>query len=95
MAGLYIHVPFCKKVCSYCDFYKTTATSLITEYLAALNTEMADNASYLDGDVLETIYIGGGTPSLIRVTELEELFIHISENFNLAPDCEITFNTGI
>ncbi len=94
MAGLYIHVPFCKKVCSYCDFYKTTATSLIPEYLTALSTEMADNASYLDGDVLDTIYIGGGTPSLIQVTELEELFIHISENFNLAPDCEITLEAN-
>jgi oxygen-independent coproporphyrinogen III oxidase len=90
MAGLYIHVPFCRKICSYCDFYKTTATSLMPYYLSALDSEMSERASYLEGESLETIYFGGGTPSLIPLTALQKIFGKIYEYFRLAPDCEIT-----
>jgi oxygen-independent coproporphyrinogen-3 oxidase len=94
MAGLYIHVPFCRKICSYCDFYKTTATSLLPEYLSALDSEMKERASYLEGDILETIYFGGGTPSLIPVAEMEKMFDRFSGNFKLASDCEITIEAN-
>jgi oxygen-independent coproporphyrinogen III oxidase len=94
MAGLYIHVPFCRKICSYCDFYKTAMTSLMPDYLSALDREMAERAAYLEGEVLETIYFGGGTPSLIPVAGLQKIFERIYENFRLAPDCEITIEAN-
>jgi oxygen-independent coproporphyrinogen-3 oxidase len=94
MAGLYIHVPFCRKICSYCDFYKTTAASLMPDYLSALHIEMAERAAYLGGESLETIYIGGGTPSLIPLAGLQKIFERIYENFRLAPDCEITIEAN-
>jgi oxygen-independent coproporphyrinogen-3 oxidase len=94
MAGLYIHVPFCRKVCSYCDFYKTTATALIPEFLNALFMEMKERAPYLDGESLETIYFGGGTPSLIPISGLQQIFERIYENFGLNPDCEITLEAN-
>ncbi len=94
MAGLYIHVPFCRKICSYCDFYKTTATSLMPDYLFALESEMTERAAYLEGESLETIYFGGGTPSLIPVARLKKLFEKIYENFRIAPDCEITIEAN-
>jgi oxygen-independent coproporphyrinogen-3 oxidase len=94
MAGLYIHVPFCRKICSYCDFYKTTATTLMPDYLSALISEMTERAVYLEGESLETIYFGGGTPSLIPVAELQEIFARIYENFRLTPDCEITIEAN-
>jgi oxygen-independent coproporphyrinogen-3 oxidase len=94
MAGLYIHVPFCRKICSYCDFYKTTATSLMPDFLAVLDIEMKERASYLEGESLETIYFGGGTPSLIPPVQLQKIIDSISESFRLAPGCEITMEAN-
>jgi oxygen-independent coproporphyrinogen III oxidase len=94
MAGLYIHVPFCRKICSYCDFYKTTATSLMPDFLSALHTEMKDRASYLEEESLETIYFGGGTPSLIPVDGFQKIFESIYANFRVAPECEITIEAN-
>ena len=94
MAGLYIHIPFCRKICSYCDFCRTTATSLMPDYLSALDIEMKERAAYLEGESLETIYFGGGTPSLIPVAGLQKIFKRIYENFRLASDCEITIEAN-
>jgi oxygen-independent coproporphyrinogen III oxidase len=94
MAGLYIHVPFCRKICSYCDFYKTTTTSLMPDFLSVLDIEMQERASYLEGESLETIYFGGGTPSLIPVAGFQKIFKRIYENFRLLPDCEITIEAN-
>jgi oxygen-independent coproporphyrinogen III oxidase len=94
MSGLYIHIPFCRKICSYCDFYKTTATSLMPDYLFALETELEERASYLEGESLETIYFGGGTPSLIPMGGLQKIFEKITEKFSLAPGCEITIEAN-
>jgi oxygen-independent coproporphyrinogen III oxidase len=94
MAGLYIHVPFCRKICSYCDFYKTTAVPVMPAFLSALETEMKERRPYLAGERLETIYFGGGTPSLIPVSGLQKIFETIVENFKLAPECEITLEAN-
>lgn len=94
MAGLYVHVPFCRKICSYCDFYKTTATSMMPDYLSALYREMSERASYLEGEILETVYFGGGTPSLIPVAEMVKIFDRISSLFKISSDCEITIETN-
>jgi len=89
MAGLYIHVPFCQKICSYCDFYKTTAISLLPEYLSALGREMAERAAYLEGSNLDTIYFGGGTPSLIPVEEMHVIFSGYRRTSKLLPTVKL------
>jgi len=78
MAGLYIHIPFCKSRCIYCGFYSTTAIALRQPYIDALCQEMADRAS----DSIGTIYLGGGTPSQLTAEQLEQLFIYINKVYN-------------
>ena len=75
MAGLYIHIPLCTQRCSYCDFFSTTLLNKRVELIDALCKEMKMRAHYLpvDGNVLETIYIGGGTPSLLSSSEINIL----------------------
>jgi len=94
MAGLYIHIPFCRKVCSYCDFYKSTVTSLIPGYLEAIDNEIRLRADYLAGDKLSTIYIGGGTPSLLGIDELQKLFSTIYRYHSPEAGCEVTLEAN-
>jgi oxygen-independent coproporphyrinogen-3 oxidase len=94
MAGIYIHIPFCKRVCSYCDFYKTTVLSFIPDYLTALEKELEIRKSYLGAESVETIYIGGGTPSLLNDVQLAGIFEKINRNFTLEADCEITLEAN-
>jgi len=94
MAGLYIHIPFCRKVCTYCDFYKTTAISGIPPFLEALEKEMALRSGYLHGASLSTVYLGGGTPSLLDREALVRLFARISQHFTLETGCEITLEAN-
>ena len=63
MAGIYLHIPFCKTRCIYCDFYSTTRSELKTRYVRALCRELEMRKKYLKGEYVETIYFGGGTPS--------------------------------
>ena len=73
MAGIYLHIPFCKTRCIYCDFYSTTRSELKTRYVRALCRELEMRKKYLKGEYVETIYFGGGTPSQLE----EEDFILI------------------
>lgn len=73
MAGIYLHIPFCKSRCAYCDFYSTTALSLRRRYVDALCAEYRMRASYLQTRV-RTIYIGGGTPSMLEISLLRQIF---------------------
>ncbi len=63
MAGIYIHIPFCKRACHYCNFHFSTSLNLKNDFLAALLKEIELQQEYLAGEVVETIYFGGGTPS--------------------------------
>ena len=63
MAGIYLHIPFCKTRCIYCDFYSTTRSELITRYIHALCNELEMKKEYLKEEKIETVYFGGGTPS--------------------------------
>lgn len=76
MAGLYVHIPFCKSRCSYCGFYSTTLSSLACDYVEALCREMRLRSGYLK-EPLRTVYVGGGTPSQLSPALLERLFAHI------------------
>lgn len=91
MAGIYIHIPFCKSRCIYCDFYSTiSGRNAMTDYMRALLRELHARRQYIEGTRVHTIYIGGGTPSLIPTALLSDLFDAIAQHFTLAPDAEIT-----
>lgn len=90
--GVYIHIPFCKSICSYCDFCKVFyKKEWIVPYLKKLNNEIKD--IYMD-EVVDTIYIGGGTPSSLSINELKVLF-KIIERFNLDSNFEFTFECNL
>jgi len=94
MAGIYIHIPFCRQKCYYCDFYKTVNTSLTEKYLSGLKQEAKLRKNYLQNEVVETIYFGGGTPSVLKANELEAILNHISENYKLSNQLETTFEAN-
>ena len=79
MAGIYLHIPFCKTRCIYCDFYSTTRSELKTRYVQALCRELAMRKEYLKGEDIETIYFGGGTPSQLEKEDFEQIFDTIRE----------------
>ena len=94
MAGLYIHVPFCQKRCLYCDFYSNTDMGYQEAYLSALIREMELRKNYLEGETLETIYFGGGTPSQLSVENLNRIFEAIFRHFPVNQDMEITLEAN-
>ena len=90
--GLYIHIPFCLSKCHYCDFYSQTSISAIPDFLDALFKEMEMYRNRFLS--FETVYIGGGTPSLLSPQELESILLRVRENFNLTITPEITIETN-
>lgn len=74
MAGIYIHIPLCKNRCIYCDFYSSTYDGNRAELVRTLGQELVDRKDYLHGETIKTLYLGGGTPSLLRADELAYLF---------------------
>ena len=94
MAGIYIHIPFCKRRCIYCDFFSTTQSEMKSEYVHALVRELEIRKDYLDKEEIETIYLGGGTPSQLSQEELEEIFAHIYKVYKVTPDAEITLEAN-
>ncbi|RAJ95476.1 oxygen-independent coproporphyrinogen-3 oxidase [Larkinella arboricola] len=91
---LYIHIPFCKQACHYCDFHFSTNLKQKTALVDALCREIDLQKDYLPTRRLETIYLGGGTPSLLTETELEILFETIHRQYTVAPDAEITLEAN-
>ncbi|MGI4864675.1 MAG: radical SAM family heme chaperone HemW [Janthinobacterium lividum] len=96
MAGLYLHIPFCKQACHYCDFHFSTSLGLKGQFVEALLQEMALRRTYLPDPAapLETIYFGGGTPSLLTGEELSQIFAAIQKNFKVSPQAEITLEAN-
>lgn len=90
MAGLYIHIPFCKSRCIYCGFYSTTAFELRQQYTDALCREIADRASGSIG----TIYLGGGTPSQLTLPQLHQIFDTIYKYNKVEKDAEVTIEVN-
>ena len=92
---LYIHIPFCVKKCSYCDFLSAPATEQTKEaYMAALFAEIGGRAKDYKERIVTSIFIGGGTPSLLSGDSIRQLMEHIREGFTLAPDAEITMEVN-
>ena len=90
MAGIYIHIPFCKSFCHYCDFYSITDNSESESFVQAVVLETAMQARYLDGETVETVYLGGGTPSLLTVGQTGQIISAVRKNFSFSDDPEIT-----
>ena len=92
MAGLYIHIPFCKSRCIYCGFYSTTLLDWRQRYIHAVCKEMEIRGESLEegGERLETVYLGGGTPSQLTFEQLQQLFIYINKVYGLHQATEIT-----
>lgn len=92
--GLYIHVPFCVRKCPYCDFYSTEDVSRLGAYKDALIREMAMRAAAAPCLPFDTVHIGGGTPSVIDVSSLEQILKAAYSNFNILSDAEITMEAN-
>ncbi len=89
MSGCYIHIPFCIQKCIYCDFYSKTDLLLIPDFIKALKIEIKKKSQ--KQDVINTIYFGGGTPSLLSINDVALLLHTIKDNFSILSDLEITF----
>ncbi len=94
MAGIYIHIPFCRKACTYCDFHFSTRLEHKPQLVQAICKELAMQKNYLNGDLVESIYFGGGTPSVLSAHELSDIFEAIYANFELNDKPEITLEAN-
>ena len=90
MAGIYIHIPFCKKACHYCNFHFSTTLTYKSELLSCILTEIEWQQPYLDNAPIESIYLGGGTPSLLTIAELNQIFEKIQACYVVQNNAEIT-----
>jgi len=90
MAGIYIHIPFCKKLCSYCDFYHIIAQSDTKPFVDALIKEAVLRKEYIGNEIIETIYFGGGTPSVLPAEDIKTIIENIARIYSVKDNCEIT-----
>lgn len=93
MAGIYIHIPFCRKACTYCNFHFSTNHQLINQVIDSIGKEISLQGKYLSAPI-ETIYLGGGTPSLLNQSQLETLFNKVRSNFTVLPNAEVTLEAN-
>ena len=94
MAGIYIHIPFCKTKCHYCDFYKTTDFGAKTDFVSALKQEIEWRKNELQQEEIASIYFGGGTPSVLKIEEISSILHHLANCFSVADDVEITLEAN-
>lgn len=94
MAGIYIHIPFCKQACYYCDFYFSTSQRLKGDFIESLLKEWKKEQGYLGTETIQSIYFGGGTPSLLKSDEISRILEAICQSANVAGDAEITLEAN-
>jgi oxygen-independent coproporphyrinogen-3 oxidase len=94
MSGLYLHIPFCRQACHYCDFHFSTVRKTLPDLMEAMRQELRMRADELPGRQLETVYFGGGTPSILPFEELEATLRLVRELFDLSPEAEITLEAN-
>jgi oxygen-independent coproporphyrinogen III oxidase len=94
MAGIYIHIPFCKQACYYCDFHFSTNQLSREKTIQAIGLELLLQKDYLGGEEIQTIYFGGGTPSILSGKELDHLLEVIYSNFPINPNPEVTLEAN-
>jgi oxygen-independent coproporphyrinogen-3 oxidase len=94
MAGIYIHIPFCRQACHYCNFHFSSNLDLQNDFTDALLREIELRIPYLNGEMVETIYFGGGTPSLLPVSSIQKIMETVYRHFSITSDPEITLETN-
>jgi oxygen-independent coproporphyrinogen-3 oxidase len=90
MAGIYLHIPFCKQKCHYCNFFSLASIKNKMPFLKALEREIVLQQEYLHNEQVQTIYFGGGTPSMLEADELKHILQTLGRHYRLSPDVEIT-----
>lgn len=94
MAGIYLHIPFCKRRCIYCDFYSTTQSEKREAYIRTLCQELEQRQDYLENEPIETIYLGGGTPSQLEEADFKQIFKTIYRCYPVTESPEITLEAN-
>ena len=94
MSGIYIHIPFCKQACHYCDFHFSTTMGKKDAMIAALCKELELRKQEFKNTLVETIYFGGGTPSVLNTAELEQVIAAVYKNYQVTADPEITLEAN-
>jgi oxygen-independent coproporphyrinogen-3 oxidase len=94
MSGIYIHIPFCKQACHYCDFHFSTSMKKKDEMVLALAKEIAMRKNEFSNEIVETIYFGGGTPSVLSNDEINFLIAEVYKNYNVVENPEITLEAN-
>src|ERR1700691_3516883 len=94
MAGIYLHIPFCKRACHYCNFHFSTSLGNKNDFVSALLKETRLQQYYLGNEIIKTIYFGGGTPSLLTNDELQRICSELDKTFRISKDAEITLEAN-
>jgi len=94
MAGIYIHIPFCKQRCSYCDFFSSTGNRRIDTYITAICSEIKERSDYLNNEPVETIYFGGGTPSVLSFSDFKRIFDTLYSVYGENENREVTLEAN-
>ena len=94
MAGLYVHIPFCVSKCAYCAFYSMPSLKMKGAFMKALLSEMASRVPYLNGEQVNTVYFGGGTPSILSVEELDVILRAIRQHYRVSDQAEFTLEAN-
>jgi len=94
MPGIYIHIPFCKQKCHYCNFFSSASLKKRDDLIEALKMEIVLQKDWLTGENVKSIYLGGGTPSLLTTSELDEILNLLSKYYSIDPDVEITLEAN-
>jgi oxygen-independent coproporphyrinogen III oxidase len=94
MAGIYIHIPFCRQKCHYCNFFSVATTRGREEFLEALLKEISVRKDYIVEEEVGTVYFGGGTPSLLTSEDLKRIFGALQSNYRISDDVEITLEAN-
>ncbi len=94
MAGIYLHIPFCKKACFYCDFHFSVSMKSKNDIIMALHKELVVRRDFIKKESIETIYFGGGTPSILTSEEIKGLVHSIRKEYDVADDVEITLEAN-
>jgi len=94
MAGLYIHIPFCKSKCAYCNFFSVVSDKQRADFVEALKKEAVNRKDYLGGDEVRTVYFGGGTPSLLKPAEIGGILDVLRQHYKITAAAEITLEAN-
>ena len=94
MSSIYIHIPFCTQACIYCNFHFSTQKNNLSLIIDSIIKELNERKNYLENTPLQSIYFGGGTPSIIKSVDIEKILNAISQNFNIKSEIEITIESN-